>query len=179
MNTTDTPKIYVASLSDYNSGILHGAWIDATQDADDIQEAVNAMLAESPAAKQHGDIAEEWAIHDFDFGGIKLGESESFETVSTLANLLEKHGEAFAIFWNNGQCNDASEAGNAFEEAYLGVYDSGVAFVEQWLDDTGGLDKMPEDLRPYFDYEAYARDAFMTDVWGESGSDGFHVFRNY
>lgn len=27
-NTSNTFRIYVASLSDYNTGILHGTWID-------------------------------------------------------------------------------------------------------------------------------------------------------
>ena len=47
MNSTTGPRIYVASLSDYNNGILHGAWIDAAQDADDIRTEVSAMLRES------------------------------------------------------------------------------------------------------------------------------------
>ena len=41
------PRIYVASLSDYNNGILHGAWIDAAQDADNIRAEIAAMLRES------------------------------------------------------------------------------------------------------------------------------------
>ena len=32
------PKIYVASLSDYNNGHLHGRWINAAQEAAAIQE---------------------------------------------------------------------------------------------------------------------------------------------
>jgi len=38
-------SIYVADLAAYNNGILHGVWIDATQDIDDIQEQINDMLA--------------------------------------------------------------------------------------------------------------------------------------
>lgn len=45
---TDTPRIYVASLSDYNAGRLHGKWIDADQDASEIWDEINAMLAASP-----------------------------------------------------------------------------------------------------------------------------------
>jgi antirestriction protein len=41
------PRIYVASLSDYNAGRLHGAWIDAEQNPEDIQEAVDRMLEDS------------------------------------------------------------------------------------------------------------------------------------
>ena len=80
------PKIYVACLSSYNSGKLHGKWIDAAQDADDIQSEIDEMLEASPVAD-----AEEFAIHDFeDFGGMSIGEYESIENVSKLAIAIEE-----------------------------------------------------------------------------------------
>ena len=62
-NSSDTFRIYVASLSDYNAGILHGTWIDFAQltDLDDLRAAIAAMLATSPTAKAApGQPAEEW-----------------------------------------------------------------------------------------------------------------------
>ena len=53
----DSPRIYVACLAAYNSGCLHGRWIEATT-PDEIWEQVRAMLADSPEPD-----AEEWAIH--------------------------------------------------------------------------------------------------------------------
>lgn len=42
------PRIYVACLASYNSGVLHGTWIDLDgKDADDVQQEINAMLRES------------------------------------------------------------------------------------------------------------------------------------
>lgn len=41
-------RIYVADLAAYNSGYLHGVWIDAIEDVAKMQEQVNAMLAKSP-----------------------------------------------------------------------------------------------------------------------------------
>ncbi len=41
-------RIYVACLAAYNSGYLHGVWIDATADIDDIQDQINSMLESSP-----------------------------------------------------------------------------------------------------------------------------------
>jgi len=54
-------RIYMACLAAYNNGKLHGVWIDATQDLDDIQDQVNEMLEFSP---EEG--AEAWAIHDYE-----------------------------------------------------------------------------------------------------------------
>jgi antirestriction protein len=46
--TNTSPRIYVACLASYNSGILHGEWIDATADADEMQDEVNRILRASP-----------------------------------------------------------------------------------------------------------------------------------
>src|SRR5690606_24439735 len=40
----DRPRIYAACLAAYNSGYLHGRWIDATRDPEGIQAEVSAML---------------------------------------------------------------------------------------------------------------------------------------
>lgn len=78
---TPSPRIYVASLSDYNAGRLHGAWIDADQEAEELHGAVAKMLA---ASREPG--AEEWAIHDYqDFGPVELSEYESLDTIARLA----------------------------------------------------------------------------------------------
>ncbi|MEU0218717.1 antirestriction protein ArdA [Streptomyces sp. NPDC006265] len=85
-------RIYVASLSDYNAGILHGRWIDADQDVDAMHEAIAEMLKESPAARKYGDVAEEYAIHDYDgFGDFNLGEYESLEKITAIANALDEY----------------------------------------------------------------------------------------
>ena len=47
---TNTIRIYVADLAVYNSGYLHGVWIDATADLETMQDQVNAMLETSPIA---------------------------------------------------------------------------------------------------------------------------------
>lgn len=62
MTTTKTkPQIYVACLSSYNEGRLHGKWIDCSADVDDMYSDIESMLAESKSP-----FAEEWEIHDTD-----------------------------------------------------------------------------------------------------------------
>src|SRR5690348_8833120 len=85
------PKIYVASLSDYNSGRLHGVWLDADRDVDDLQAAVDAMLKRSP--EPH---AEEFAILDYEeFGPVHLDEYTPLDVISQVAKGLVEHGPAF------------------------------------------------------------------------------------
>ena len=74
----ETPKIYVADLAAYVNGRLHGRWIEANQDPEDIHQEIQEMLAESPEPS-----AEEHAIHDYEhFGSFHLAEYEDIETVS-------------------------------------------------------------------------------------------------
>jgi antirestriction protein len=169
--TTDSPRIYVACLASYNSGILHGAWIDADQDPADIHAEIQAMLA-----KSREPVAEEWAIHDYDgFFSHRLGEYESIETVADIAGLIAEHGEVGAELISH--CDSPAAAREALDENYRGAFDSPAAWAEQFLEDTGSLSQIPEPLRGYFDFEAYARDAELSgDIFVIEVDHQHHVF---
>ena len=59
------------------------------------------------------------------------------------------------------------------EEAYQGEHNSDEDFATEFLDSTGMLSEMPENLRFYFDYSAFTRD-LMYDYFESNG----HYFRN-
>lgn len=165
------PRIYVACLAAYNNGKLHGKWIDATQDADSIQDEINAMLKASPEPN-----AEEYAIHDFEgFGSLRLSEYESIETIAKLAEAIDEHGELFAEYYNQSSYTDVETALEDFEDKYRGAYDSKRAYAEYWLEETGNLATIPEHLQGYFDYDYYARDLFM-DLTAIEYDGQVHVF---
>jgi len=170
---SDGPRIYAASLSDYNSGRLHGAWISADQDADEIGEDIQKMLRGSPEPG-----AEEWATHDFEgFGPFHLSEYESLETVARLGQGIAEHGSAFA-HWAASVGTDPDEL-DRFEEVYLGQWPSIEEYAEQLLDDLG-IDPYeigPEMLRPYlsFDLDAFARD-LSYELHVSDDHHGVHVF---
>lgn len=169
-------KIYIASLSDYNAGVLHGAWFDLDHYDNhddllfDIQEKV---LDTSPTCPPDSDYpAEEWEIHDVE-DAHSGWERMSLEALVALNSAINEHGEAFRVWVEemNGDPEDVS----AFEDAYEGEYNSELDYIYQYIEDTGMLDGIPDNIRNYFDYEAFARDVFMTDLSFCSG----HVFRNY
>lgn len=162
------PRIYVASLSDYNAGNLHGAWIDVDgKDEDEINKEIQEMLAES-----RNQPAEEYAIHDYeDFSGIKIGEYESIDTIAALAEAIEDHGEAFALVY--ADYNDIDSAITAVKDRYCGEYDSMEEYAEEFYNDCY---EIPDHLKNYIDYEAIARDlSFEMSVY-ESESGKVHVF---
>jgi len=173
---TPSPRIYAASLSDYNAGRLHGAWIDADQEADDLHAAVTAMLAAS-----HEPGAEEWAIHDHEgFGPVELSEYESLKRVSLLATGITEHGLGFAAWAATVGTEPA--ALELFEEAYRGCWESMTAYAEELLDDLGAtevLERVPDWLQPYvqLDIEGFARDLRLGgDIRTVEGDGGVWVF---
>ena len=170
MKTTKiTPKVYVACLAAYNNGYLHGAWIDANQEAEAIQEEIKAMLAKSPIAK-----AEEWAIHDYEgFCGLRLSEYESIEKVAEMAAMIEEHGEAWAKFAEYESMEYATL--ERFEEAYAGEWDSEEDFAQDLASETM---EIPKHLEFYIDYEKLARDLFINDYYSaENENCKVYVFR--
>ncbi|MHC4399439.1 MAG: antirestriction protein ArdA [Planctomycetota bacterium] len=168
--TTDTPRVYVACLASYNAGILHGAWIDAT-DADAIREAIQEMLKRSPCPG-----AEEYAIHDYEgFGNIRLSEWEDIDRVAELGALIDEHGAAFAAYANHVGVDYATE--ESFQDAYCGEWDSEEAYAENLFDELY-LHEVPEHIQHYIDYEAFARDLFINDYFSVESDSGVYVFHN-
>lgn len=151
------PRIYVACLSAYANGKLHGSWIDCNQDADAIWEEINEILRNSPEPD-----AEEWAIHNHDnWQGISIGETESIEQIVQLAELLQEHGKPFAVYCNYHGSDDASA--EDFSDRYIGQYESEEDFAYQLWEESG-LVKQLEDLGvscSYIDWESIACDLFI------------------
>lgn len=174
------PRIYAASLSDYNNGILHGCWIDATSDIEEMQHAINEMLAASPTTARYGEPAEEWAIHDHDdFGDIRVGEHHSLASIATWAEGIERHGEAYAA-WVAHVGDESDDLIEQFEDRYRGEWESIESYAEYLLDELGALhviDEVPEWLQPYLklDIAGYARDLCF-ELYVADTTNGVHIF---
>jgi antirestriction protein len=172
------PRIYVASLSDYNDDRLVGEWLDAAVESNELAAGVQAMLTASPTPR-----AEEWAIHDYEgFGPLHLEEYESLETVATVARGIAEHGPAFAHYAALVGTSDAEELAR-FEDAYLGHAESAAAYAEELWDDLGYRSRIeaavPEYLQPYvsFDVAGFARDLELSgDIATSEGDGGVYVF---
>jgi len=164
-------RIYVADLAAYNSGHLHGVWINATDELDDIQDQINTMLDESPI-----EDSEEYAIHDFEgFNGYRLGEYEGIKSVQEIASFIEEYPEIGGELLDH--CADLEEARKAAEENHAGCYKSLEDFAEELTEDTA---EIPQHLRYYIDYEKMGRDMEMSgDVYTiETGCEEVHIFWN-
>jgi antirestriction protein len=171
----NTPKIYVACLSAYNNGYLHGLWVDATQEPEDIQDDIKWMLSWSPVVDD--EACDEWAIHDYEnWMGIEINECEDISQLTELANILQEHGKPFAYYYSY-YGNDVKV--KDFEEYYLGLYESEEDFVYQQWEESGQLKEL-EKLNissSYINWEGIANDWFIDSYLSiEISHQEVHVF---
>jgi antirestriction protein len=179
MSTTThtTPRIYAACLAAYNSGRLHGRWIDATQGVDHIRDEIAAMLAASPEPG-----AEEFAIHDHEGLG-QIGEYESLDRIAAIGEAVAEAGDdaAALLAWLDGEPGrDPGE----FADVYRGEWDSLADYVRDYWDNVGHDEEKAsggQHWHParYVDWDAMARDLEMSgDVETHNAPGGVYVFDN-
>ena len=167
----ETRKVWIGCLTAYNSGHLHGEWVDVSNLLeDDIANETRRILAESPAPD-----AEEHFIADTEgFAGL-IGEYSSFASVVQCVELLDEHGEDIVSAFND--CfgvDDPEEIAKALEDgAYWGKWDNELDFAEDLVKSTDMLRGCDQSIARYFDYEAFARDLFIDDYVFSGG----HVFQ--
>jgi antirestriction protein len=130
------PRIYVASLADYNCGILHGTWItlDELADLDDVTAQVDVMLRRSPAVRRGlSCTAEGYAVHDYEgFDGYDVDEYTTLSRVVAVAAAIAEHGEAFAAFLNDRGEESVEESMKDFTDRLCGVWKDEQDFA--WTD---------------------------------------------
>ncbi len=180
-------RIYVACLASYNNGVLHGRWIDASADVDEMQEEVSAMLRESrfpnivvthPDTGAEVPSAEEWAIHDYEDLPSCFGEYAGLSAIAEFVELCEERaleaGDLASIVSHFGTLAYAKEA---LEDNYVGTYESFRAYAEELADEMLRSYDIKDDhpLSQYFDYEAYARD-LQHETSAVELSDGVAIF---
>jgi len=151
MTNETAPRLYVGTYAKYNAGNITGAWLDLEDYADK-----DAFLA---ACKElHKDEADpELMFQDFEgFPRSYYSESSVSDELFDWLALDEDDRELLSVYREHiNQSGDMDEARDAFH----GKYDSAEDWAADYLDQSGSLESMPENLRGYFDYAAYARDA--------------------
>ena len=141
-------SIFVSTYAKYNAGSLFGARLDP-EDYACLQDFMEAC------AELHADEADPEYMNQ-DFEGVPA------------AFISESHIDP--ELWNYLACSADEGAKEAYMEcfgdwdeyqfydSYRGQFDSWAKMAEELLESTGELGAIPENLRYYFDYDAYARD---------------------
>lgn len=173
------PMVWIGCLAAYNNGELHGDWVDAAVEGEELVRSAQEILSRSPEPD-----AEEWAIFDFDeFGNYRVEQYDPLEHVARIARGIREHGHAFAAW---AELHDGDETMlDGFEDSFLGEYESLEAWGREVLDELNldgflRMGAIPEAIRPYLhiDYEGWARDAELGgDVYIEQApGGGIYVF---
>jgi antirestriction protein len=143
-------RIYVGTYAKYNDGSIAGAWLDLSDysDAEEFSEACQAL---------HGDGEHEFMFQDWE--GIPDGmvsESHLSAEFWDWVQLDDDDQELLSVYRSEV---DQSGSLESARDDYMGTFSSAENWAEEYLNDSGMLSEVPENLRNYIDFEAYARDA--------------------
>lgn len=145
-------QLYIANLGKYNEGILKGEWFTLPVDFQEVAAQIGL-----------NDEYEEYAIHDYE-APFKISEYASLDSLNEIAEKLisldELEAKAVASVMDNNHM-DINEALDMLRDGnILFYYDcKDMTDIAYEVVESGGLlDSMPNNLRNYFDYEAFGRD---------------------
>ena len=147
-------KIFITNLGKYNEGELVGEWLDLPATEDEIDELYERIGI--------GEKYEEIFISDYESDlNIKVNEYDNIEALNEMADEIASLDEweletleALLTYFD-----DVDEALEKIEDTIIwSGCDNMEEVAEQYAEETGLLDSIPDNLQAYFDFEAYGRD---------------------
>lgn len=173
MTTSYTPRVYVGTYAKYNNGSIEGAWLDLENYSD--KDDFLAACAELHKSESDPELM----FQDFeDIPEGMISESSIEEALWDWINLDDSDKELLKVYRENIESSGDIETAR---DAFMGKADSPEDWAEQYADETGLLESVPDNLKYYFDWKAYARDAQMSGdvVFVEIGYRECWVFSNH
>ena len=148
-------KIYVTNLKEYNNGKIIGEWVSLP--CEGLEEVLNKI-------SNNGN--DELFISDYetDISNLKISEYDDILQLNEIAEEIDNLSDDEVIALQAYLEQYANNIEQALEEVRQGNYriyynrDNMEDVAYQVVNDCGLLDGAPEELKVYFDYEAYGRD---------------------
>ena len=156
-----TASVYVGTYAKYAGGSLAGEWMNpADYDSkEEFIEACSSLHADEEAPEfmyQDWENIPEGLISEY---GIS---SALFELMGLLSEGEEDAFTQWADYRGVNLDEDPARSVYNFRDAYCGEWDSEEEYAEQLFNQLYGYE-VPESIRCYIDYKAFARDLFMCD----------------
>ena len=171
MTKTTILKIFITNLGKYNEGELIGEWLDLPATEDEIDELYERIGI--------GEEYEEVFITDFESDlNIKVNECDNIEALNEMADEIASLDEweletleALLTYFD-----DVDEALEKIEDVTIwSGCDDMAEVAEQYAEETGLLDDVPDELKPYFDYDLYGRDMEIIGTYIFYNGDCYEV----
>lgn len=155
-------QVYVTNLGKYNEGELVGKWLKLPATDDEIQKALSE-IGVSDKPNENGVYYEEYFITDYesDVNGLKIEEYANIDELNEMAEELDglddNEKEIIGVLLNEGYSID--DAIEKKDDVIIYYNCNTMAEVaEEYAEQIGLLEEIPENLRYYFDFEAFGRD---------------------
>lgn len=168
----ENPSVYCGTYGKYNDGSLFGQWIDLTtfDSYDDFANYCRALHCDEEDPEL---MFQDYEYFPREFYSESLSRKD-FDRIREYIELYEDNNDKEAVDAWLSICSP-SDMGS-FPDAYQGKWDSEEDFAEYIYNECycDSLRHMPDNIRHYIDYKAFARDIFMGDYTFENG----YVFCN-
>ena len=148
-------KIFISNLKEYNNGKIIGEWVSLP--CEDIEEVLEKI---SNSGKDELFISD----YETDINGLKVAEYEDSLQLNEIAEEIDNFDDEEVIIFQaylEQYTNDLQQALDAVRQGNYRIYyncDNMEDVAYQVVNDCGLLDGVPEEVKIYFDYEAYGRD---------------------
>lgn len=155
-------KIYVTNLGKYNEGFLIGKWLELPATEEEIEKTLEEIgISDEP--DENGIYYEEYFITDYetDMDGLKVSEYSNIDDLNELAETIDDLDEDEKEIVNAimGEGYSLEDAIDKKDDVMIYYNCSNMEQVaEDYAEQVGLLNDIPESLRYYFDFEAYGRD---------------------
>lgn len=148
-------KIFISNLKEYNNGKIIGEWVSLP--CEGLEEVLD---------KISNNGKDELFISDYetDINGLKVAEYDDILQLNEIAEEIDNLSDDEVIAFQAYLEQYANNMEQALEEVHQGNYriyyncDNMEDVAYQVVNDCGLLDGVPEEVKIYFDYEAYGRD---------------------
>lgn len=148
-------KIFISNLKEYNEGQIIGEWVDLP--CEGLEEVLDKI-------SNNGNYELFISDYETDISGLKVSEYDNIlelnDMTEEIDNLSDDEVIAFQAYLEQ-YTNDLQQALDAVRQGNYRIYyncDNMEDVAYQVVNDCGLLDGVPEEVKIYFDYEAYGRD---------------------
>lgn len=168
-------RIAITNMGAYNEGELRYEWLTLPFTDDELQDALKRIGID-------GIEYEEYFISDYE-APFTVGEYDNIddlnEKAESLAELYEDEAEIIECYIENVR-DDFEEALDIVRDGEYMIFDdcrNMAEVAEHYLEETGMLHDMDDNLARYFNYEAFGRDMAIEGDFHEY-QDGYIQFFN-